>query len=389
MPSPSVHQRHAFYLLFKCRTDRFSENGAAPHQRRCAAPFRRLTLDADGKRDAVSLTVRGWLLSSSLRALRRRLLTPNVAETSLDKRGFHKKSPAAQERLETVGKTFLTGYAHAVEARTPAEAEASIEQLPDWLRGFAYEGAGMGLAMLDGLPFGRSDRVAAFLATPRGQAYQYLAYVGIGWAMARLPRFRWPKPAALDPVLAPLVLDGYGFHQAYFHTARYVDRRYQDPNFPWPGGRHGSRANNAIDQGIGRATWFIGGTDPGRVADLVDTFPEPRRADLWSGVGLAATYAGGDDPAAADRELRSLVIRAGAHRGSLAQGSAFAANARVCAGIVPEHSAVATRVLCGTTPREAARLVDELRPEYQEDGPEPAYEIWRARLAAAFAPLEV
>ncbi|MDU0289339.1 DUF1702 family protein [Saccharothrix longispora] len=329
-------------------------------------------------------------MTSSWRALRRRLLTPSTAETSLDKRGFHKKSPAAQERLENVGKTFLTGYAHAVEARTPAEAEERIEQLPDWLRGFAYEGAGMGLAMLDGLPFGRSDNVSRFLATPTGTRYQYLAYVGIGWAMARLPRFRWPKPTSLDPVLVPLVLDGYGFHQAYFHTARYVDAQYRDPGFPWPGGPHGDYANHAIDQGIGRASWFVRGTDPVLVADLVDSFPEARRGDLWSGIGLAATYAGGgDDPAAAERDLRTLLARAGDHRGNLAQGSAFAAHARVRAGIVPAHSVLATGVLCGMTPQEAAGLTDECRPDHQAGGDKPAYEIWRQRLADALVTTEV
>ena len=325
-------------------------------------------------------------MSSSWRALRRRILTPNVIETSLDKRGFHKKSPAAKDKLETVGKTFLTGYGAAVGARTPAEAEAEIEQLPDWLRGFAYEGAGMGLAMLDGLPFGRSNRVAEFLATRRGGQYRYLAYVGIGWAMARLPRFRWPKPSALDTVEAPLVLDGYGFHQAYFRTARYVGEQYREPNFPWPGGKHGSYANNAIDQGIGRAMWFIGGTDPDRVADLIDAFPAERRGDLYSGVGLAATYAGGD-AATAEQELRTVARRAGEYLGNVAQGSAFAANARVRAGIVPAHTALATNTFCGTTPEEAARIADELRPAAQTDGDKPAYEIWRQRLAGAFVSL--
>jgi len=325
-------------------------------------------------------------LTTSWRALRRRLLTPNVVETSLDKRGFHKKSPAAKERLETVGRTFLTGYGAAVEARTPDEAEAEIERLPDWLRGFAYEGAGMGLAILDGLPFGRSNRVTEFLATPRGDTYRYLAYVGIGWAMARLPRFRWPKPAALDPVLAPLVLDGYGFHQAYFHTARYVAGQYQERRFPWPGGPHGAYADKAIDQGIGRAMWFIGGTDPGRVADLIDAFPAARRGDLYSGVGLAATYAGADE-ATAEQELRTVVRRAGEYLGSVAQGCAFAANARVRAGIVPPHTALATRVFCGATPAEVARATDELRPTGQVDGDRPAYEVWRQRLADAFVSL--
>jgi hypothetical protein len=322
-------------------------------------------------------------LTSSWRALRRRLLTPDVAETSLDRRGFHKKSPAAQERLETVGRTFLEGYAYAVEARTPADAEGPLDEVPDWSRGFAYEGAGMGLAMLDGLPFGRSDNVLRFLERPRGEAYRYLVYVGIGWAMARLPRFRWPKPSTLDPVLVPLVLDGYGFHQAYFRTARYIGQQYQNPNFPWPGGEHGGYANRAIDQGIGRAMWFIEGTDPERVANLIDTFPAERRGDLYSGVGLAATYAGGVD----EQELRVVKDRAGDHRGNLAQGSAFAADARVRAGIVPPHSVLATQVLCGTTPQDAARIVGELRPVHPVDGDQPAYEVWRQRLANEFVSL--
>jgi len=321
-------------------------------------------------------------LTSSWRALRRRLLTPDVSETSLEKRGFHKKSPAAQERLETVGKTFLTGYAHAVEARTPADAEAPIEELPDWLRGFAYEGAGMGLAMLDGLPFGRSDNIRRFVALPVGRRYLYLVYVGIGWAMARLPRFRWPRPETLDPVVAPLVLDGYGFHQAYFRTARYIGDQYQDPRFPWPGGEHGSYANRAIDQGIGRALWFIGGTDPNLVTDLLEKFDESRHGDLYAGVGLAATYAGG----VTEEELKVVWRRAGEHRGSLAQGSAFAAHARVGAGIVPEHSAMATQVFCGVTPEQAARRTDELRPD-SAGGDQPAYEVWRQRLANEFISL--
>jgi hypothetical protein len=322
-------------------------------------------------------------LTTSWRAVRRRILTPGIAETSIEKRGFHAKSPAAKERLETVGKTFLVGYGEAMEARTPADAVAALEQVPDWLRGFAYEGAGMGFAVLDGLPFGRSDHVRRFLADPIAAEYQYLVYVGIGWAMARLPRFRWPKPESLDPALVPLVLDGYGFHQAYFHTDRYARGRYRDPGFPWPGGEHGWYANNAIDQGIGRAAWFICGTDPDRVADLIGTFAPERRGDLYAGAGLAAVYAGGVE----EEELQNLRHRAGDHAGDLAQGAAFAADARVRAGIVPAHSALATEVLCGATPEEAARLTRDSRPAATAGGPLPAYEVWRRQTAAQLVSL--
>ncbi len=309
--------------------------------------------------------------------MRRRLLTPDASETTLEKRGFHRKSASAQDRLESVGKSFLQGYTYAMEAVAPAAAEPRLEQLPDWLRGFAYEGAGMGFAMLDGLPFGRSDNVQRFLQRPLGSSHRYLVLVGVGWAMARLPRVCWPDPAELDPLLLPLVLDGYGFHQAYFRTARYVDEQYRDPSFRWLGGSRSSYADDAIDQGIGRATWFVSGTDPDRVADRIDAFPESRRANLYSGVGLAATYAGGADRA----ELRTLVQRAGPYARNVAQASAFAAQARVSAGIVPEHTGLATEVLCGATPQDAARITEAMRPVGRTDGEVPAYEVWRRRVA--------
>lgn len=172
-------------------------------------------------------------MSNLFLRLRRRIITPSSSATKLDVRGFHRKNPAAVELLETVGESFLTGYAAAAEARTPAEAEPALEAVRPQFRGFAYEGAAMALAVLDALPGGRSDRVQTFLAG-RGADHVYMAYVGVGWAMARVPRFRWSKLYAPDPLLRWLALDGYGFHQAYFRTRRYVHEQYQEPDFPWP-----------------------------------------------------------------------------------------------------------------------------------------------------------
>src|SRR2546421_11964247 len=137
-------------------------------------------------------------MTSAWRAIRRRLLTPGMSATRLDVRGFHVKDAAARELLETIGRTFLTGYGYAAQARTPADAEELLETVEQRFRGFAYEGAAMGFAVRDGLPAGRSDHVARFL-TGRADAHVYMVYVGVGWAMARLPRFRWSKLHAPDP----------------------------------------------------------------------------------------------------------------------------------------------------------------------------------------------
>ena len=316
-------------------------------------------------------------MGDGLRAFRRRILTPDVSETSLEKRGFHKKSPQAQELLETVGEKFLLGYAHAVEARTPAQCEEWLARIPEQFRGFAYEGAGMGYAVLDGLPFGSRKHVDEFLESPGGALQDYIILVGVGWAMARLPRFAWPKANRFDPLLRWLVLDGYGFHQAYFKTDKYVRGQYQEQGFPWPTREYSAYALRAIDQGIGRALWFVCGTDVDLVTKTIAGFDPSRHGDLYAGVGPASTYACGVN----EDELTELALRAGEHRGRLAQGSAFAAEARVKAGLLIPETDVATRAICGLPAERAAAITQEVRPASIVDGELPAFETWRQRVA--------
>ncbi|MEV6476435.1 DUF1702 family protein [Streptomyces sp. NPDC051657] len=313
---------------------------------------------------------------SILRAMRRRVLTPNVRETKLEKRGFHVKNAAAKHQLETVGTSFLQGYAYAVEARTADQATDWLETVPLPFRGFAYEGAGMGAVMLDSLTGG--DKRLTGILEGRGRHHNYMIYVGVGWAMARLPRFMWPDVSSTDPVLRWLLLDGYGFHQAYFKTDAYVRDPGLEHPFTWKGGPDAYSAR-VIDQGIGRALWFVGGTDPDVVAELIGAYPAHRHGDMYAGAGLACTYAGSVD----EDELRRFAKHAGEHLPNLAQGSAFACEARERAGTTTAHTHLAARVLCGgRTPGEAARVCADTAPESCDGGEIPAFEIWRQHIAA-------
>lgn len=322
-------------------------------------------------------------MTTAWQSLRRRVLTPNARATDSEVRGFHVKNPQSRQRLETIGRVFLTGYGHAAGSRTTQEAEAGLEDVEAPYRGFAYEGAAMGFAVRDGLPLGRTDHVRRLLAGG-GDRHIYMVYVGVGWAMARVPRFRWSKLTAPDPLLRWLALDGYGFHQAYFHTRRYVYEQYREPNFPWPRGGPRWYADRVIDQGIGRASWFVGGADARVVAGLLDAFAEARRADLYAGAGLAATYAGGADV----DELQWFWQHAGKYRPQVAQGAAFAAGARVRAGLVVPHNDVATSVFCGMNAEDASKLTDRARDGLPPDGREPVFEVWRRRIAGEFVARE-
>ncbi|HNG50340.1 MAG TPA: DUF1702 family protein [Plasticicumulans sp.] len=291
---------------------------------------------------------------------------------SFERRGFLPAPPAVQQRLEGIGRTFIDGYRAALSAASAEALAAQLDaEIPLAGRGFAYEGAGMGLALLDLLLPWTASRLQAFLAGP-ALAHCYIVHVGAGWALARLP---WGEGyrRRLDPLLGWLAYDGWGFHRGYFGGGR-IPAAYP--------ARLGMAARRVHDQGLGRSLWFVCGADPWRVAMAVAGLDAGRHADLWAGVGLAATYAGG----AGDAALAELRRLAGAHAGWLAQGAAFAAKARLHAGNPTADTERGCRALCGCDAVTAAAATDRALQALPADGPEPAYALWRHRIHALLRP---
>ena len=309
--------------------------------------------------------------------LRCRIFLPDKSEVTFQRRGFSAPDTTRQSNLEKVGLKFLEGFEYGMAGRTLADVESSLETVEPAFRGFSYEGCAMALAVRDGiLPMGR-HWVRDLLAS-RGAAHIYMAYIGVGWAMARLPRPRWRAIEPRDPLLRWLALDGYGFHQAYFRTPRYVTERYQAPI---PGWSPAEYANRAVDQGVGRALWFVNGADVQRVVATIEGFPESRRGDLWSGAALASVYAGGADAG----ELADMARLSGRFRSHAAQGAAFAGKARLLAGLVVPGTELGVKVYCDMSVEEAAAVTDEARHGLPaEDGEIPSFEVWRGRIRSRF-----
>ncbi|WP_433334775.1 DUF1702 family protein [Spirillospora sp. CA-294931] len=305
-------------------------------------------------------------------------------------RGFHVGQPQARDYLEQVGRWFLIGLEYGMTLRGERQIAARLETVPSEYRGFAYEGASMALAILDGVLPGAGGRLRRFVADPAAHQV-HTAHIGAGWALARLPSPLHRRIRLADPLLRWLALDGYGFHEAYFRTPRVVGER-RPPRLPR--GHPGSArdAAHVVDQGIGRALWFVCGADADRLAGVTAGFAADRRADLWAGAGLAATYAGyrsasdladGEARGAVEASLRELADRAGPYLPDVAQGAAFAAKARARAGLVTPHTVTAVRSLCGMEVAEAARCTDDARPGDPEDAG--AYQAWRHRIRERFA----
>ncbi|PRX44680.1 uncharacterized protein DUF1702 [Prauserella shujinwangii] len=277
--------------------------------------------------------------------------------------------------LEAAARSFLEGFNAAATWRTLDRAVDAIERVDKPLRGFAFEGAGMAYTLLDMGTLARGRRVRDLLEGA-GADYRHLVHVGTGWGYAKLglrPGSRAPK--GTDPLLHWLAWDGYGFHQGFFHSDRVVGGRRLERGLT--GDRRAIR-----DQGLGRALWFHECADPEGVSLRIAEFPAFRRADLWSGIGLAATYAGG-----ADRdELARLRDHAGEYRADLAQGCAFASAARLLSGVVPEHTEAAAAVLAGAPVPVAAGWTDEAKAALGAGaGGSADYQRWRSGIRERWA----
>src|SRR5215469_9139630 len=147
-----------------------------------------------------------------------KLLQIDTQEVEFSRRGFTCTTPEIQHRLENIGQVFLHGYHTGLQYRDQGELAKHLNQIEPEHRGFAYEGAAMALALQDQILL-RRNSLRRFIEGV-GQQHIFMLHVGAGWAYARLPWLRRRMEAVIKkfhPVLRWLVIDGYGFHEGYFH----------------------------------------------------------------------------------------------------------------------------------------------------------------------------
>src|SRR6185295_8728047 len=137
---------------------------------------------------------------SLLGQARRRFLGLSPSEASFAVRGFRASEDEARRRLEQIGIVFLSGYHAALEETGFVPLARRLETVETDLRGFAFEGAAMGLALLDYFTPWRKDRWRTFTAGLAAH-HIYMMHVGLGWALARLRRSVTSHLAELDPLL--------------------------------------------------------------------------------------------------------------------------------------------------------------------------------------------
>ena len=303
----------------------------------------------------------------------RRLLELRPGLVDFDRRGFRTASPGTRQVLEAAAGAFLTGF--NLELAGPAGQAPDLAGLPAHRRGFAAEGAAMAAALLDLLNPAGGRRLAA-LNRVHADRHVYLIQVGVGWAMAALRRRRLGRLGADLPLLRWLAYDGMGFCQAFFASPRRLRRWIRHP----AGGC--SATCDIRYQGLGRSLWFRECGDPDGLARHIAGLPPRHHGDAWSGVALAACFAGGVEPGA----YQHLSEIAGRHRPAIAQGAAFAAEAWRCSGHPPPHARAGVAALAGVDLAEAAQWTVTARHGLDRAGAGAAdYRRWRLRIQQAAA----
>lgn len=301
-----------------------------------------------------------------------KVLRPFFGVSEKEATSFSEGDRKAAQRLETAVRMVTQGCHMTLQNSRFEALVPRLSAVEPELRGFAYEGAGIGLAALDCLlPW--KNRTRDFLDGP-GSAYIYAVSLGAGMGLARLHRQPERFLTRLDPVFGWLILDGYGFHEGFFARQRYVEGQVIPA-------RLSRYARCVFDHGLGRSIWFVVGTNVDRVAAKIATFPSARQADLWSGVGLACGYTGGVERAA----LETLRHLAGPYRSQLAVGVAIAANARQRASSPGPYAELACEVMFGLSSKMVSQMTEAARENLPIDSARPAYELWRQQIAASFA----
>ncbi len=211
-----------------------------------------------------------------------------------------------EKNIDSVVATFQLGR-HVAESGIPMEELlCKLKTFEPRYRSVAFEGASMGIALTHGL-----DTWNTFAQHAQRHATQ--VHIGLGWAMAEGQWDIASTLSAIEPEMRVKVLDGHGYWHGLFQR-RATIRMQQVPQPITPDHRSG------FDQGVGRAIWYITKGEPAKVLNIIDHFPESRRADLWQGIGVALTYVGG---CSAER-LRKIRSVSGDHRSNVDTGIASA-----------------------------------------------------------------
>ncbi len=258
-----------------------------------------------------------------------------------------------KEHLMQIVKSLIKGYNFALEAKNGVQLVNRIEnELNDHQKGFAFEGTGMYFALMDLIFPKKYSRLRKF-TEQEGISHDFIITVGAGFAIARVPwglKRMQTYVSKLDPLMAWCLPDGYGFHQGIFYPKQYIEECKEAPKLiP-------DYFRCVFDSGIGRSMWWVKAANPIQIKKAIDRFPVDRQAELWGGIGVASTYAGG----ISKNELLQLWEISGDFRADFLSGIPSAATMRQRGKNPSLWTDEACLLLLGRSSKDVSDIVHEI-----------------------------
>lgn len=276
---------------------------------------------------------------------------------------------------------FFRFLGQAVKGSDPYELARRVNELEIRWRSVAAEGTSMGLAILD-LVLGKKTRWSHFKQQIH-QCYTPAIYLGRGMALGLIkPRCQFHQDVQ-ESLFSWLTVDGMGFSQALLHHMHKIGKSpgllpLHDCDAP--------THQSIFDQGIGRFLWINHGNELPILVSIINKQEKHRLADLWSGVGVAATFLGSVDK----ENMQYLKQEAGVYASDLAVGASLACRVRLADGSRMPHLNDVIETLCGVNAQECAEMGEQMLDKLSPFGVDmngihySNYHVWRKRMREFF-----
>ena len=193
---------------------------------------------------------------------------------------------SASKNIKTIKETFLLGENLAKKHKEKDSLFASLDSVPQPFVSVAYEGASFYIASTCFVNENESFDEWVFFSKQACSEHIPQIHIGLGWAIAKEKKNINDFIKKTDKAFTPKIFDGFGYCSGLFYR-REVVRLGRIPAIIKPD------FTPFFNQGLGRFFWHISDGDANKLPRFLSLVEKKRLGDVWRGIGIAFTYAGG------------------------------------------------------------------------------------------------
>ena len=205
-------------------------------------------------------------------------------EKKLRRKNHYNLSSPNADRIWTVSESFFHGYNLALNYHRDFKAlQEKVDQVEANLRGFAYEGIGTALTLLDIIYPWSNGRLDKFIKE-YGFHHIKTTYAGVGLAYARLGLSIEKRLPKLNNENQEFALDGWSFFKGCLANKDYSSLKAPTTISPY--------LKDVFYRGLGRSLWFKVNGQVQTATNIIQNIEADHKVPYWTGFGIACAYAG-------------------------------------------------------------------------------------------------